>query len=40
MEESGGTSIVAATGVGTPLGESTVTSASPTPSEVMTSSMS
>jgi hypothetical protein len=34
MREAGGYSRVQATGVGTPVGDSTVTTASPTPSEV------
>ena len=40
MSESGGSSRVAASGVGTPRGDSTVTSASPVPSEVIVFSTS
>ena len=40
IRESGGTSRVAASGVGTPFGDSTVTSASPMPSEVIVRSTS
>jgi hypothetical protein len=40
MAIGGATSRVAATGVGTPFGESTVTSASPMPSDVIVSSTS
>ena len=40
ISESGGSSRVAASGVGTPRGDSTVTRASPVPSEVMVFSTS
>jgi hypothetical protein len=40
ISESGGRSRVAASGVGTPAGESTVTNASPMPSEVIVRSTS
>ena len=40
ISESGGTRRVAASGVGTPRGDSTVTSASPMPSEVIVFSTS
>ena len=40
MSESGGKRRVAASGVGTPLGDSTVTSASPVPSDVIVFSTS
>ena len=40
ISESGGSSRVAANGVGTPRGDSTVTSASPVPSEVIVFSTS
>jgi len=40
ISESGGSSRVAARGVGTPAGDSTVTSASPVPSDVIVRSTS